>query len=173
MKTKDEIREKARQFLRYKRYFSFSDTAVISRGELIKYLTDFTHSQLKERQDEIEQLKAENERLEKLHGTGELGETLRIERKLVISELTNELTKTRREKAKLQKEVYELPKWVEFDFMKIESCPSKYGKYFVRRKDGKIHWETWNGSGWAYNGNVITHWIDIPKIEQLLQTNKE
>lgn len=43
----------------------------------------------------------------------------------------------------------------------IDEKPNKYGKYFVRRKDGKVHWETWNGSGWAYNGNSITHWSEI------------
>lgn len=51
--------------------------------------------------------------------------------------------------------------WVEFDFDTVSTHPPKYGKYFVKRKDGKIHWETWNGSNWAYNGNVITHWRAI------------
>jgi hypothetical protein len=41
--------------------------------------------------------------------------------------------------------------WVAFDWMKIETRPTEYGKYLICRKDGKIHWETWNGSGWAYN----------------------
>ena len=47
-------------------------------------------------------------------------------------------------------------KWIS-----VEINPTEYGKYFVHRKDGKVHWETWNGSGWAYNGNVITHWKEI------------
>jgi hypothetical protein len=51
--------------------------------------------------------------------------------------------------------------WVAFDSMKPETHPTKYGKYFVHRKDGKTHWETWNGSGWAYNGNVITFWMEV------------
>lgn len=46
-----------------------------------------------------------------------------------------------------------------------ENRPTKYGKYFVIRDDGKIHWETWNGSGWAYNGTVITHFCVINKPE--------
>jgi predicted RNase H-like nuclease (RuvC/YqgF family) len=62
-KTKDEIREEVKEFIRYKRNFSFSDTAVISRGELIKYLTDFTYSQLKEQQEEIEKLEIDIETL--------------------------------------------------------------------------------------------------------------
>ena len=41
--------------------------------------------------------------------------------------------------------------WIEF---KKES-PKIYDKYIVCRKDGKIHLETWNGTGWAYNHNEI------------------
>lgn len=51
--------------------------------------------------------------------------------------------------------------WVAFDWMKIETRPTKYGKYLICRKDGKIHWETWNGSGWAYNHNEIRFWAVI------------
>lgn len=51
--------------------------------------------------------------------------------------------------------------WVAYDLDKPETRPTKYGKYFVHRKDGKIHWETWNGSGWSYNGNVITFWMEV------------
>jgi len=31
----------------------------------------------------------------------------------------------------------------------------------ICRKDGKIHWETWNGSGWAYNHNEVRYWAEI------------
>ena len=44
-----------------------------------------------------------------------------------------------------------------------ENKPTEYGKYFICRKDGKIHWETWNTSGFAYNNSVITHWKKITK----------
>lgn len=56
--------------------------------------------------------------------------------------------------------------WVKYDWQKPETRPVKYGTYFVHRKDGKTHWETWNGSGWAYNNNVITHWKQVkpPKL---------
>lgn len=54
-----------------------------------------------------------------------------------------------------------LDEWVEYDFNVLESRPPEYGKYFVHRKDGKVHWETWNGSGWAYNEKVITHWRKV------------
>ena len=51
--------------------------------------------------------------------------------------------------------------WVAFDWNKIETHPTEYGKYLICRKDGKIHWETWNGSGWAYNHNEIRYWAVI------------
>jgi hypothetical protein len=56
--------------------------------------------------------------------------------------------------------------WIEY-INNHDSNPTRYGKYLVHRKDGKIHWETWNGCGWAYNDNVITHWCCIisPNIE--------
>lgn len=44
-----------------------------------------------------------------------------------------------------------------------DSLPDGYGKYLIyREKCNKIHFETWNNSGWAYNNNDITHWC-IPK----------
>lgn len=57
--------------------------------------------------------------------------------------------------------LYNVINWVAFDWMKIETRPTKYGKYLITRKDGKIHWETWNGSGWAYNHNEIRYWAEI------------
>ena len=42
-------------------------------------------------------------------------------------------------------------------FHETLSKPNDFGKYIVVRKDGKIHFETWNGTGWAYNQNSITH----------------
>jgi len=56
-----------------------------------------------------------------------------------------------------------LSEWVEFDFNKIETRPQEYGKYLIQRKDGKIHWEVWNGSGRAYNHNSIEWWAKIVK----------
>ena len=40
----------------------------------------------------------------------------------------------------------------------------EYGKYLAVRKDGKIHFEVFNGIGWAYNENSITHFY-LPKIK--------
>lgn len=51
--------------------------------------------------------------------------------------------------------------WQEFDWDKIETRPKEYGKYLICKKDGKIHWETWNGSGWAYNHNEVRFWAII------------
>lgn len=51
--------------------------------------------------------------------------------------------------------------WIKYDFNDMKSRPKEVEKYFVHRKDGKIHWETWNGSGFAYNDNVITHYMKV------------
>lgn len=61
-------------------------------------------------------------------------------------------------------------------WIKSDQHPTVYGKYLVHRKDGKIHLETWNGSQWAYNDNVITHWAKLegPKVEkESIQTRKQ
>lgn len=52
-------------------------------------------------------------------------------------------------------------KWVKFDYKNLSNRPDKYGKYIVCRKDGKIHLETWNGTGWAYNHNEIRYYADL------------
>lgn len=52
-------------------------------------------------------------------------------------------------------------RWIVFDFSNIETHPPEYGKYLICRKDGKIHWETWNNSGWAYNHNEIIYYAKI------------
>lgn len=44
---------------------------------------------------------------------------------------------------------------------KTNKKPVKYGKYLVCRKDGKIHFEKWNNTGWAYNNNSIIAWAEI------------
>lgn len=51
--------------------------------------------------------------------------------------------------------------WMPFDFNSIETRPAECGKYLICRKDGKIHWETWNGSGWAYNHKEVRYWAVI------------
>jgi hypothetical protein len=51
--------------------------------------------------------------------------------------------------------------WIKYIHSEEQNRPEKYGKHFVHRKDGKMHYETWNGTGWAYNGNVITHFMVI------------
>lgn len=58
-----------------------------------------------------------------------------------------------------------LSHWVKFDPSNVETYPDVYGKYLICRKDGKIHWETWNGSGWAYNESVIVFWaVIVPPV---------
>jgi len=48
-----------------------------------------------------------------------------------------------------------------------EEKPTEYGEYWVYRNGcGKLHKETWNNTGWAYNNNDITHFTTIikPKV---------
>ena len=47
--------------------------------------------------------------------------------------------------------------WVKYDTNNKNSKPKEYGKYLVCRKDKSLHWETFNGTGWAYNENSITY----------------
>jgi hypothetical protein len=45
-----------------------------------------------------------------------------------------------------------------------ERLPTQYGKYEVySEKYDKQKYETWNGTGWAYNHKEITHWRFIKK----------
>jgi len=55
------------------------------------------------------------------------------------------------------------PDWIPYDFKIIESRPKEYGRYWVYRKADKQHYEIWNGNGWAYNNNDITHYMLLPK----------
>ena len=58
--------------------------------------------------------------------------------------------------------------WIPFDKYKKSTHPTEYGKYLIVRKDGKIHWETWNGSGWAYNLDEIRGYANIPSGYHLM-----
>jgi hypothetical protein len=51
--------------------------------------------------------------------------------------------------------------WIAYNWDNPISHPPTYGSYFVCRKDGKVHWETWNGAGWAYNESSIRYWTRI------------
>jgi hypothetical protein len=50
--------------------------------------------------------------------------------------------------------------WIEFNKDYPKTHPTM-GGYIVCRKDGKIHFEVWNGTGWAYNHNEIRYWAKI------------
>ena len=66
-------------------------------------------------------------------------------------------------------EIFESEFWIPFDWEDKSTHPPKYGKYLICRKDGKVHWETWNGSYWAYNGKVIVGWATIPLTTNLFE----
>lgn len=60
-----------------------------------------------------------------------------------------------------------LSHWVAFDWDNPKTRPTESGKYLICRKDGKIHWEQWNGSGWAYNHKEIRFWaVIVTPIEE-------
>ena len=43
-----------------------------------------------------------------------------------------------------------------------EELPNEYGRYETYRKvANKQTYEDWNGTGWAYNHNEITHWRKV------------
>ena len=52
--------------------------------------------------------------------------------------------------------------WNEYSWGNIESRPPKAGRYLIyRKKCNKIHFEQWNGSGWASSNRDCTHWAEI------------
>lgn len=56
--------------------------------------------------------------------------------------------------------------WVKYDFNDPSKRPAIPDRYLVCRKDGKLHWEVWNGSGWAYNENSIEWFATIYKPQK-------
>ncbi len=50
--------------------------------------------------------------------------------------------------------------WTKYNGEKLST-----GKKLVQRKDGKIHFEMYNGSGFAYNQKVIVAYSEINKWE--------
>ncbi len=52
--------------------------------------------------------------------------------------------------------------WIRFDKDDPQTYPRIYDKYEVYREGAKKqHYQTWNGSWWAYDGNDITHYREI------------
>lgn len=92
----------------------------------------------KQLQDALDELQNDNIERDLLHDY--ISDALRIVKNLTIPDVIN---------------------WVAYDFKVQLSHPPQYGKYLICRKDGKIHWETWNGSGWAYNHTVIRYWAEL------------
>lgn len=57
--------------------------------------------------------------------------------------------------------------WIDYDKGNIETYPEKAGRYLVQRSDGKIHFENWNNTGWAYNNKVIVCYMPVhPRIKK-------
>lgn len=45
--------------------------------------------------------------------------------------------------------------------------PTQTKRYIVQRKDGKIHFEKWNGSGWAYNNKTIEFFMEVFPVQKM------
>ena len=57
--------------------------------------------------------------------------------------------------------------WTKYNFYDIDSRPPKPGKYLIyRKKCDKMHFERWNGSGWANSNNDCTDWCKPEKPKQ-------
>jgi len=52
---------------------------------------------------------------------------------------------------------------VPYEHTEEHNSKIEIGKYLVVRKDGKVHFERFNGSNWAYNANTIVAYY-IPKV---------
>lgn len=49
--------------------------------------------------------------------------------------------------------------WIKYDWYFESSHPPKPDRYLIyREKCGKMHFEQWNGSGWASSNGDCTHW---------------
>lgn len=57
--------------------------------------------------------------------------------------------------------------WTEFEYSTGKGAPKSPGRYLVMRKDGKVHFENYNGSGWAYNGKSIIMWTKVNEPSRL------
>ena len=95
-----------------------------------------------------------------------LDEVLRKSESSLLRDVVSNSIIVEMDEDRLEQVSSEVIDWVAFDFMQIDTRPKEYGRYLICRKDGKIHWETWNGSGWAYNHNEIRFWavITSPKM---------
>jgi hypothetical protein len=57
-----------------------------------------------------------------------------------------------------------LPNYVPIKYDKTPKLELEVGEYLVVRKDGKIHFERYNGTGFAYNNDTIVAYY-LPKIK--------
>ncbi len=49
--------------------------------------------------------------------------------------------------------------WIKYDFYKLKTRPPEPGRYLIYRKRcNKMHFEQWNGNGWASSNDDCTHW---------------
>lgn len=52
--------------------------------------------------------------------------------------------------------------WIDYSWDNKKSHPPRPGRYLIyRTKCDKLHFEQWNGSGWASSNNDCTHWCVV------------
>jgi len=52
--------------------------------------------------------------------------------------------------------------WIKFNWEERATHPPKPGRYLIyRKKCNKMHFEQWNGLGWASSNKDCTHWADL------------
>ena len=60
---------------------------------------------------------------------------------------------------KKQLSIHSVINWVAYDWNNPSTRPPKAGRYLIyRSKCNKLHFEQWNGSGWASSNNDCTHY---------------
>jgi len=68
---------------------------------------------------------------------------------------------------KLKNELYNkqpnaIVEWIVYDWNDKLSRPPAPGRYLIyRKKCNKMHFEMWNGNGWAYSNNDCSHWCEV------------
>lgn len=57
--------------------------------------------------------------------------------------------------------------WIDYSWENRKSHPPCAGRYLIYRKGcDKMHFEQWNGSGWASSNGDCTHWLNMPKPDK-------
>ena len=60
--------------------------------------------------------------------------------------------------------------WIEYNWEDASTRPPQAGRYLIYRQGcDKMHFEQWNGNGWASSNNDCTHWCLPQKPSKLFK----